>query len=265
MSKGVKMKPIYSLSVVAVLAFVFSGCGSDGSSRPSADGKGSIDVTDYLPAVSMTKYYATGYSENGFGRFAINGYKNITVEDRQIRIENHGTPINPPGGGEIVSHYAITYDANNVLNAFYFVPELRDKTTYRHVDIGELIDEGHTKKEEEYDEYNPLNEKTVTIGSTTEESYHCFYKSTADQIKDKNGEVLKENGDFLVIQCDTSKKVTYRKDQAYQDAYGEAEKGYSNESEYLYYLEGEIGLIYYESVENGNRDSGYTYNVTSVD
>jgi len=248
--------------LLMIFGFILSGCGSSDNSRPAQDGIGEIDIVEYLPSKTMTKYFSYGHF--GGTIFGGEGYQNITIENNKINIEQHAHNLGRFYTGDVVQYMTITYNKDSVTNLLLnYMTELENKPLDRHVDIEELLGKDSKKEEREYSIYE--NGENLTIGTIlTERTYECFYENIVNNIKDKYNESVRADGNFLVIQCNTSEKETYYIDKKYRDISDEHNKVDSFKAKYLYYYEKGIGLVFYTSVENDDISSGYTYNVTSI-
>lgn len=265
------MKKFGLLSMVLVLIV---GCGSSGDSTPARDGKGDIDIVEYLPSKNMIKFFS--YHSYGGLLYGGSGFQNITVDENEINIEQHAQAGGRYYTGDVIQNNKITYNDVNISGFFEgYIEDLVDEKNYRYVDIGESLS---SYEKSTISSLNDYTNDVLNIGtSTLDESYECFYKDITHNIKDTYNEVFKENGDFLVVECNKLRKVTYAIDKEYRDLSDKNGKSDYVTIKYLTYFEKGVGRIYDLSIENQTMETckknecqygdnyGWSYRVNSIE
>ena len=265
---------IYPL-IIAIFGFVLSGCGGS-NSKPKQDGKGDIDLVNYLPAKDMKKEFTFGHY--GHVHFGSEGYQEITVEGNKINIEQHASEYNPYTPGEVIQKRSIIYDDMNI--TYFFAGETIEpytpKLIYRHIDINEPISEGKEIHTISLDYDSELQ----NIGTSLVETFHeCFYKDIVHSIKDRNGNIIENDGDFLVVACNVATQETYTIYPEYREIDDRNGKSDYSETKYLSYYKKGVGLIYLEGVDRQTTKpckhksqciyddfpSGYVYRINHVE
>lgn len=260
---------------MVAFSFTLLGCGGNNDSKPIQDGKGDIDLVNYFPVKDMKKEFSSGHY--GHEHFGSEGYQEITVEVNKVNIEQHAYSLDGYSG-EIIQMRSITYDDMNIRNFFegQIIEPYTSNLTYRHIDLNELISKGKDTSTSTIH----YNSGLLNIGTMlTATSHECFYKNIVHSIKDRNGNVIEENGDFLVVACNVSTKDTYTIDPEYREVDDRNGKSDYDESNYLSYYKKGVGLIYEKSTDRStikpcknksqciysDIQSGYVYHVNTIE
>jgi len=262
------MKKTYLFTLILGLNLL--GCGGNKhDSRPASDGKGDIDVSAYLPAKAMTKNFTFLYYRVTF--YGGEGYQNITIENNKVYIEQHAHGSAMFNVGDVMQKKEMTYTDNNITNFFSdsAIAHYMPKSTYRYINLKELLSNDSEIKSHDLD-----NGKRIT-----ESSHECYYKSITDTITNRYDEIIENDGDFLVVECDIKTKETYNIDKEYRDVDDRNGKFDYTETKYLAYYKKGVGIIYVEAIDKtttkpckkinscqySDIPSGYGYHVKSID
>jgi len=248
------MKKYFILFIVLGLMV---GCGSSKKSVPNKDSKGEIDIVGYLPSENMIKHFSYGVTllYSGIGR------REIEVLDNKIEITQYSSTISPFVSPEVVQNKLIVY---NDINITGFYEDLSGRfgdinyTTYRYVDINDsLIIDQREYTSEYYDGYVGM-----VIGTEYHElSNKCFYKEITDKVFDSYGNIKKEGGDYLLIECTEEETVTYYINSEYQNLTDiDGTSTYDTTKRVKYYEKG-IGYI----AESTEGDTPYNYFVHNIE
>ena len=227
---------------------LFVGCGNNNDSRPLQDGKGNIDVVKYLPVQNMVKHFSYGMDFTYAGM----GTREIKVLENTVKILQEARTTSPFMSEEVIQKKSITYNDMNI-TGFYEDSYQGIYTTLRHVDKNEILIEDERESISKY--------YAVEVGEYvgTQKSVYstkCFYVGTTDKVLNSSQEVIKEGGDYLLVECNELKEDTYSIDKEYTDIVNIDSKSIKTKR-FKYYEKG-IGYI-------SEHTADYNYLVTSID
>ncbi len=180
-------KKYISLVVVALL---LSACGGSSSSSKN-DGKGSIDLVEYLPSKSMTKTFSSVERDGD----------DVDTSHYEELIEVKGNTITTTVNSKLEEKVVFS-DTNITTTSF---DEDGNYSAFRHVDLGDTI---YSKK--------MTSSKNTDLGKvTTKVDSTCQVKSKESKFE-KNDHLY--TGDLLKIECIDEGEVIYDIKQTILDA-----------------------------------------------
>jgi len=235
---------ILNLTSLLATILIITSCGNNNTSTPKGDGKGKIDIVDYLPSQDMKKEFS--YSYTGATMYGGSGREEIEVIDNRINITKYVDGSTSPDGYTVLNE-SINYDDKSIVG-FYkdFSTDFPVDTnvTYRHIDKGEILFSNESDTASKYEYYDDNIDSTYKIGNKhTKISSKCVYNGITDKVFDSYGKIKKEEGNFLVVKCDKLFKNTYTVDSEYRDLVDIHNKSdYEEVESFLYYEKG-IGFI----------------------
>jgi len=223
--------------------------GSNGDSSPARDGKGEIDVVDYLVKESIVKNFSGVTSGAVFvGKSA---KSIVTVNNNEIIEDTEYTSVFRGIYGHGVSNKTTTYNDYNITTRFFLNEQpVKIKTFYRYVNNNELKSKSKTEYSVEYMDYD----YDVVVGTIKYElSEICTYIKE-DKIRFKKNQLgisdeIRREGNYLAVECIEEKITTQYIDKEYIDLNekykSENEKSEVEVSTRIEYYEKEIGYIGY--------------------
>lgn len=256
-------------------AIVLSGCGggSSGIQTTYQDGKGDIDLVEYLPFENIKKSYV--YGMTGSTLYSSGGYRQNIISKGKINVETHAIAHGRFYDGEHTTRYTILYSDSNITNFFDETNSIIDlytpKSNYRYIDIKNLISKNE-KTEETIVDYDS---SILNIGKRIEKSsYTCYYKGFTNTIKDDYDKIIKKDANFLIVECKTYSRITYDIKDEYKELKdsGNGKVDYEDTTHTAYYQKG-IGLVYANIIVDKSSyfNEGITplqvttYTVTNID
>lgn len=171
------------------LALLFIGCGSDNTTTQTLqnDGKGDIDLAQYLPTTSMSKTFST------VDRFGIQPTDVTTGTYTEI-ITIDGNKTTTTKNGKITEISTIT--DTNITTLMINDDSNESKSIYRHADIGDTV----------FTFNRDLNETTEAGKIDTTIEGACKIESQEKSFI--KGDHVYE-GDLLKLKCTNSGTLTY--------------------------------------------------------
>jgi len=234
--------------LLLLVLLIFVGCGNSSDSRPSQDGKGDIDVVKYLPSQDMVKHFSYGEGLVYAGM----GTREIKVLANTVKILQKAKTTSPFMSDEVIKRKSIIYNDMNI-TGFYEDSYQDIYTTLRYVDKNEILVED---KRESISKYYAVEVGEYVGTEKSVYSTKCFYVGTTDKVLNSSQEVIKESGDYLLVECNELEEDTYIIDKEYKDIINIDSKSIKTKR-FKYYEKG-IGYI-------SEYTADYNYLVTSID